>query len=85
MVRLMTSFKEFSNLNFAARELGSRTNDLTAAELRKLLCHDCDFYTEDHEEDLECSCFQILRLVIERGILSPAELAQAVKPTGEEK
>ena len=85
MVKLMASFREFSNLTAAARELGSRTTDLTAAELRKLLCHDCDFYTEDHEEDLECSCFQILRLVIERGVLSPIELAEAVKPPGEEK
>ncbi|MFA6002265.1 MAG: hypothetical protein WC828_09195 [Thermoleophilia bacterium] len=81
----MTSHQEFSNLIATARELGSRTDDLTAAELRKLLCHDCDFYTEDHEEDLECSCFQILRLVIKRGVLSPAQLAQAVKPREAEK
>lgn len=77
----MPAENEFPNLVSAAGELDSRTDDLTAAELRRLLCHDCDFYTEDHEDDLECSCFQILRLVIERGILTPTQLAEAVKPT----
>lgn len=80
MVKLMTSFREFPNLRSTAQKLGSGTEGLTAARLRELLCYDCDFYTEDHEDDLECSCFQILRLVFERGVLSPAELADAVRP-----
>jgi len=81
----MADSRKFPNLQAAGRELGSRTDGLTLSELRQLLCHDCDFFTDDHDDDLECSCFQILRLVIERGYLTPAGLAAAVRPEGQDR
>lgn len=74
----MASDPDFPNLEAAAAELGERTGDLTAPELRRLLCLDCDFYTEDHEDDLECSCYRILRLLIAGKQLTPAGLREAL-------
>jgi len=70
----------FPNLEKAASRLGSR-RDLSLAELRELLCYDCDFWHDEHEDDLECSCFRILRIVIERGVLTPDELSDALAQT----
>ena len=75
----MSQKSEFPNLREAAAGLGSR-RELSLTELRELLCHDCDFWHDEHEDDLECSCFQILRVIIERGVLSPEELAAALGP-----
>ncbi|MHB8858899.1 MAG: hypothetical protein ACYC6Z_05385 [Thermoleophilia bacterium] len=74
----MSEKHEFPNLAAAGAEFGSR-RDLSLAELRSLLCADCDFFHEGHEDDLECSCFQILREIIVRGALTPAGLAEALK------
>jgi hypothetical protein len=73
----MTDREDFPHLVEAAAELGDRT-DLSMPELRSLLCGDCDFYGDDHEDDLECSCFMILRLLLEKKNLTPAELARAL-------
>jgi hypothetical protein len=70
---------EFPNLAEAAARIGSR-RDLSLDELRELLCRDCDFFHDDHEDDLECSCFRMLRVIMERGVLSPQELAEALGP-----
>ena len=70
---------EFPNLQAAAARLGAR-RDLSLADLRQLLCHDCDFWDDEHEDDLDCSCFRMLRLIIERGALSPAELSEMLGP-----
>lgn len=69
----------FTALNAAAGKLGART-DLALPELRDLLCRDCDFFHEDHEEELKCSCFRMLRLLLARGELTPAGLARALSP-----
>lgn len=68
--------ERFPRLEEAAAKLGERTENLTLAELRELLCHDCDFYGDDHEDDLECSCFKMLRLLIARGVLTPSTMAR---------
>ncbi len=70
---------EFPNLRTAAAKLGSR-RDPSLDELRELLCHDCDFWHDEHEDDLECSCFRILRMIVARGVLSPAELSAVLGP-----
>lgn len=69
----------FPNLERAAGLLGDRAGDLSQEELRSLLCLDCEFYHEDHDEDLECSCFRILRLLLAGGALTPARLAAALR------
>ena len=70
---------DFPGLRRAAANLGARS-DLGLAELRELLCRDCDFFHEDHEDDLECSCFRMLKLLIVRGALTPEKLAEALEP-----
>lgn len=75
--------ERFPHLEQAAGELGSRT-DLTLAELRALLCSDCDFYGDDHEDDLECSCFRMLRVLVTRGGLTPERLADMLTAGAEE-
>ena len=70
---------EFPHLETVAARLGART-DLTLPELRELLCRDCDFFHEDHEDDLECSSFRMLRMLIARGVSTPAELSLVLGP-----
>jgi hypothetical protein len=74
----MAQREEFPRLDEAARRLGART-DLDMVELRELLCHDCQFWHDEHEEDLECSCFQILRLLLENRTMTPTSLADALR------
>jgi len=73
----MSTRPVFPNLAEAARRIGTR-KDLSQVEFRELLCRDCDFFHEDHEDDLECSCFRMLRVIIERGVMSPQQLAAAL-------
>ncbi len=75
---------EFPHLHATARRLGGGPG-LERQELRALLCHDCNFYTPDHEENLECSCFSILARMLERGLITPAGLSAAVAGGGGEK
>lgn len=70
---------DFPHLKEAADRLGSR-RDLDLANLRELLCHDCAFWHDEHEDDLECSCFKMLHMIVERGVLTPEQLAAALGP-----
>ena len=70
---------DFPGLKKAAARLGARSH-LELPELRELLCRDCEFFHEDHEDDLECSCFRMLKLLIVRGALTPEKLAAALGP-----
>lgn len=82
----MPQDQDFPNLQAAAARLGTE-RDLSLADLRELLCHDCDFWHEEHEDDLECSCFKMLHLIVQRGVLTPEQLAAALGPeeTGSEE
>ncbi|MHB0915831.1 MAG: hypothetical protein ACYC5A_07245 [Thermoleophilia bacterium] len=71
----MADEERFPRLEETAARLVGRGGDLTMDELRALLCHDCDFFGDDHEDDLECSCFKMLRLLLARGVLTPESLA----------
>lgn len=74
----MTDPCRFPGLEKAARRLDSRGTGLSLVDLRALLCHDCDFFDEEHDDDLECSCFQMLAVLLERGVLTPRSLSDAV-------
>jgi hypothetical protein len=75
----------FPQLEKAAATLGDKGEDLTLAELRALLCYDCDFFGDDHEDDLECSCFKMLHILLERGVLTPSRLAKELGAAGSDK
>lgn len=79
----MSQGAEFPHLKAAAHRLEGQTGNLTLVRLRELLCHDCEFWHDDHEEDLECSCFRMLRILLKQGILTPAQLSGAVNAGNE--
>lgn len=68
----------FPNLKAAAGRLERQAGELTRSDLRALLCSDCDFYGDDHEEELECSCFTMLSWLLSTGKISPQELAASL-------
>ena len=76
----MSANHHFPNLEKAAARLDGRGAGLTLPELRELLCFDCDFFHEDHEDELECSAFRMLRLMLERGTMTPGGLADMTGP-----
>jgi hypothetical protein len=47
------------------------------ADLRELLCGDCEFYNAEEDEELECSSFKLLRRLVERGLVTPEVLLDA--------
>lgn len=75
----MADEERFPRLQAAAAVLGERTGDLTMGDLRALLCEDCEFYGDEHEDDLECSCFKMLRVLLVRGVLTPQRLASRLR------
>jgi hypothetical protein len=42
----------------------------------ELICTCCDFYKESDEE-LECGAFRILKILVERGLVSPRDIESA--------
>jgi hypothetical protein len=75
---------DFPNLRAAAVRLEKRGGKLTRSDLRALLCSDCDFYSDDHEEELECSCFTILGHLLNSGAMTPGELTASLPDDGKE-
>lgn len=45
--------------------------------LQDLICKKCDFYKES-EKDLECGAFKILRALLEKGVVTPEEILDAL-------
>lgn len=78
----MPSPCRFPHLEDAARLLDSRGGELTQDELRELLCRDCDFFREDHEKELECAGFRILRSLLVNRVMTPDSLARALDGGG---
>jgi hypothetical protein len=74
----MSPRRGFPHLKAAAMRLEKQGGELTRSDLRALLCSDCDFYSDDHEEELECSCFTILGRLLTTQLISPEELAAAL-------
>jgi hypothetical protein len=44
----------------------------------ELLCADCDFYKES-DKDLECGAFKLLRLLIDKEVLTIRQISDAVR------
>ena len=45
--------------------------------LENLICTCCDFYKES-DEDLECGAFRILKALLQKGIITPEEVSDAL-------
>lgn len=80
----MTGPESFPHLKAAAQELAGSGEPLSRENLRRLLCHDCAFWHEEHEDELECSCFMMLRIMLSRGAITPQSLAEALRREPEE-
>jgi hypothetical protein len=46
--------------------------------LTKLICHHCEFYKES-DKDLECGAFKILRALLNKGVITPEEIEDALR------
>jgi hypothetical protein len=46
--------------------------------LINLICKHCDFYKES-EKDLECGAYKILKRLLEKKILTPEEISDALR------
>jgi len=44
----------------------------------ELLCADCEFYKES-DKDLECGAFKLLRLLLDKNVLTLGQISDAVK------
>jgi len=64
----------FPHIAERADHLSALTTPLTPDEAVELLCSDCPFYHPDREEQLECGSFLILKRLLERGVLTPAQI-----------
>lgn len=47
--------------------------ELAKNELIDLICKRCDFYKEA-EKDLECGAYKILKGLLEKGLVTPAQI-----------
>jgi len=46
--------------------------------LTELICSHCEFYKESDEE-LECGAFKILKGLLEKGVITPEEINDALR------
>ena len=52
--------------------------NLDKESLTGLICKHCDFYKES-EKDLECGAYKILKRLLEKKILTPGEISDALR------
>jgi hypothetical protein len=52
--------------------------NLDKESLTVLICKHCDFYKES-EKDLECGAYKILKRLLEKKILTPEEISDALR------
>jgi hypothetical protein len=46
--------------------------------LEELICRSCDFYKESDKE-LECGAYKILKALLEKGVITPEEVSDAIR------
>ncbi len=51
---------------------------LDKESLIDLICKHCDFYKES-EKDLECGAYKILKWLLEKKIITPEEISDALR------
>jgi len=51
---------------------------LDKESLIDLICKHCDFYKES-EKDLECGAYRILKRLLEKKIITPEEISDALR------
>jgi len=75
---------EFPKLCAAAHLLPTDPDaELGDADLVRLICSDCPFYTEGEDEELECGAFMLLRHLLRRKVLTVRGILDAVQRTDE--
>jgi len=52
--------------------------ELDKESLTNLICKHCDFYKES-DKDLECGAYKILKRLLEKKILTPEEISDALR------
>ena len=58
--------------------LGGMSMTLDKETLIDLICKRCDFYKES-DKDLECEAYKILKGLLEKNIIAPEEISDALR------
>ena len=70
--------QDFPNIRARATEYLSHPQGcLTPEGMVALICHDCQFWRED-EKDYQCGAFRLLKLLLEKGVVSVEQIVRAV-------
>ena len=51
----------------------------TQLGLTEFICRDCDFYKEDEDEYIACSAFYLIKLLLEKKILTVEKILDAIR------
>ena len=51
----------------------------TQLGLTEFICRDCDFYKEDEDEYIACSAFYLIKLLLEKNILTVETILDAIR------
>lgn len=75
--KIMVAFPEFEKRigDILRRGIGPEDKE----EIKRLLCADCQFFTPGEDEELECGCYNILARLIDKGLVTLEQLADALK------
>jgi hypothetical protein len=53
--------------------------ELTDEDLTRLICSDCPFYKEGHDEELECGAYHLLVHLLREKVLTVRDILDAVR------
>jgi len=54
-------------------------NVKTQLGLTEFICRDCDFYKEDEDEYIACSAFYLIKLLLEKKVLTVEMILDAIR------
>lgn len=52
---------------------------ITQRGLTEFICRDCSFYKEGEDEEIACGAFYLIKLILEKKLVSVEEIVDAVR------
>ena len=70
----------FPNMLANAEKFLNNPEDLKTQEgLTKFICGDCDFYKEGEDEHLACGAYLLIKLLLEKKVLTVEKIIETVR------